>query len=212
MHRFPWCPELGQLLGPQASHTSIQTRGRFPGVIGPDWEPQGDHQGAEGRDSGHPMPILLSLRTWAREASLQGPHMPEREGWHRAKCMGSGIDLDSSLGSNTHKQCSPGARSFETQFPQTATCFHTHFPTARHHTAARVILSGIPRPLKEQGPGHRPGALRDLSGSSPCAVLLDASLLFLEPGTAPPWGLCLRGTLFTQIPKGIPHLQVFVRM
>lgn len=42
------------------------------------------------------MPILLSLRTWAREASLQGPHMPEREGWHRAKCMGSGIDLDSN--------------------------------------------------------------------------------------------------------------------
>lgn len=146
MPRFPWCPELGQLLGPHTSHTSIQTWGRFPGVIGPDWEPQGDHQGAEGRDSGHPMPIPLSLRTWAREASLQGPHMPEREGWHRAKRVGSGIGLDSSFGSNGHKQCSPGARSFETQFPQTATSFHPHFPTALHHTAARVILSVIPRP------------------------------------------------------------------
>lgn len=36
MPRFPWCPELSQLLGPHTFHTSIQTWGRFPEVIGPD--------------------------------------------------------------------------------------------------------------------------------------------------------------------------------
>lgn len=26
----------------------------------------------------HPMPVPLSLRTWSKEANLQGPHPPER--------------------------------------------------------------------------------------------------------------------------------------
>lgn len=119
--------------------------------------------------------------------------------------MGSGF-----YGSNTHKQCSPGARCFEPQPPQIAACFHPHFPTALCHATASVILLVTARTLRCT-PSHSEQRVGFMTSDSSLHVVLLASSDL--PGRVPLWGPCLRGTLFTHSHTSIPHLlPVFVRM